>query len=68
MFVKVETQAMVAAPTKVPAKKGIKNSDGTINRQLTELACHYIKTYAFQIDTQRNPRIKDFDKIVCVAK
>ena len=32
------------------------------------LACHYIKTYAFSIDTLNNPRIKDFDEIVEVAK
>lgn len=33
-----------------------------------ELADHYIKAYAFQIDTQSNPRIKDFDEIVQVCK
>ncbi|MFZ4796304.1 MAG: hypothetical protein ACOYMA_02350 [Bacteroidia bacterium] len=32
------------------------------------LACSYIKTYAFTIDTLTNPRIKDFDEIVEVAK
>ena len=32
------------------------------------LACHYIKTYGFSIDTLNNPRIKDFDEIVTVAK
>jgi hypothetical protein len=32
------------------------------------LACSYIKTYAFTIDTLNNPRIKDFDEIVTVAK
>jgi hypothetical protein len=32
------------------------------------LACHYIKTYAFPIDVNTNPRIKDFDEIVNVAK
>jgi hypothetical protein len=32
------------------------------------IACHYIKTYAFSIDTLTNPRIKDFDEIVEVAK
>ncbi len=48
--------------------EGIKNADGTRNEKLTELACHYIKTYAFQIDTISNPRIKDFDKIVELAK
>ncbi len=50
------------------AMKGIQNPDGSINRPLTELACHYVKTYAFSIDTCRNPRIKDFDKIVQLAK
>lgn len=33
-----------------------------------ELADHYIKAYAFQIDTNTNPRIKDFDAIVKVCK
>lgn len=33
-----------------------------------ELADHYIKAYAFQIDTLTNPRIKDFDEIVKVCK
>ncbi len=32
------------------------------------LADHYIKAYAFQIDTSKNPRIKDFDAIVKVCK
>jgi hypothetical protein len=32
------------------------------------LADHYIKAYAFQIDTVNNPRIKDFDAIVKVCK
>ncbi len=32
------------------------------------LACHYIKTYAFSIDTFSNPRIRDFDEIVEIAK
>jgi hypothetical protein len=32
------------------------------------LADHYIKSYAFQIDADKNPRIADFDKIVKVAK
>ncbi|MBQ6771833.1 MAG: hypothetical protein IJP44_12775 [Bacteroidales bacterium] len=30
---------------------------------MTDLACHYIKAYAFQIRDD-NPRVKDFDKIV----
>ncbi len=32
------------------------------------LADHYIKAYAFQIDTNTNVRIKDFDEIVKVCK
>lgn len=44
------------------------NEDGSKNSEATVLACHYIKTYAFQIDTIQNPRIKDFDNIVALAK
>jgi hypothetical protein len=32
------------------------------------LACHYIKTYAFPIDLNTNPRIQDFDEIVSISK
>jgi hypothetical protein len=38
------------------------------NPPLRDLTCAYIKTYAFSIDTFTNPRIKDFDEIVKVAK
>ena len=48
-------------------KEGIKKEDGSKDEDLTRLACHYIKTYAFEIDTLTNPRIKDFDKIVDLA-
>lgn len=47
---------------------GVKNEDGTRNQAMTELACHYIKSYSFQIDVQTNPRIRDFDAIVELAK
>jgi len=47
---------------------GVKNPDGSRNQASTELACHYIKGYAFQIDTITNPRIKDLDEIVALAK
>ena len=50
------------------AKHGILESDGTKNEAQTTLACHYIKTYAFKIDTNTNPRIKDVDKIVRLCK
>jgi hypothetical protein len=33
------------------------------DRETTILACHYIKAYAFNLD-ERNPRVRDFDKIV----
>jgi hypothetical protein len=36
--------------------------------QIRELASQYIKSYAFRIDPTTNPRIKDFDKIVDLAK
>ncbi len=39
--------------------------EGHLKRELT---CAYVKTYAFSIDTLSNPRIKDFDEIVKVAK
>jgi hypothetical protein len=50
------------------AQKGILNSSGKYDTLLTPLACSYIKTYAFELDTFTNPRIKDFDKIVELAK
>lgn len=50
------------------SKEGIRNQAGEIDRAQTELACHYIKGYGFQIDTLRNPRIADFDVIVELAR
>lgn len=50
------------------AEHGIKNADGSTNWEATELATHYIKSYAFQIDTNTNSRIKDFDAIVRLTK
>ena len=49
-------------------KKGIYNKDGSKNDALTHLARTYVDIYAFQIDTLTNPRIKDFDNIVKLAK
>jgi hypothetical protein len=49
------------------ANAGIKDSNGDIDNSQTELACHYIKTYGFQIDTTNNPRIKDFNEIIELA-
>jgi len=50
------------------AHTGIRDSSGKIDQAMTELACHYIKAYGFQIDTLTNPRIKDFDDIVDLAR
>lgn len=50
------------------AYEGIKDEEGKIDRAQTELACHYIKAYGFQIDTLENPRIADFSAIVDLAR
>ena len=39
------------------------DANGQRDWDVTSLACHYIKTYAFKI-TEDNPRVKDFDAIV----
>jgi hypothetical protein len=39
-----------------------KNPDGSWDTKKIQLACHYVKTYAFNIK-ENNPRIKDFDFI-----
>ena len=46
---------------------GINDTIGNYDKKQTELACNYIKTYAFQIDTLNNPRIKDFNDIIELA-
>lgn len=50
------------------ANGGHLNPDGSWDKAKIDLACHYIKAYAFQIDTNTNPRIKDFDEIVKTCK
>ena len=45
------------------AWRGWHDFNGDYDPELTALACHYIKTYAFTI-TDENPRVKDFDDIV----
>ncbi len=42
--------------------------DGSWDMEKIQLATSYVKTYAFQIDTNTNPRIHDFDEIVRYAK
>ncbi|MEO6302416.1 MAG: hypothetical protein ABIP51_04530 [Bacteroidia bacterium] len=43
--------------------KGVLDENGNKNQEKTDVACHFIKNYAFKID-ENNPRIKDFDDIV----
>ena len=42
---------------------GLRDVEGRRDQEMTELACHYIKSYGFQI-TDDNPRLEDFDAIV----
>lgn len=44
------------------------NEDGSWDIPKIELTTHYIKNFAFDIDTASNPRIKEFDAIVKFAK
>ena len=41
--------------------------NGQRDWDLTALACHYIKTYSFEINDD-NPRVKDFDAIVALCR
>lgn len=43
--------------------KGIIDANGNKDQEKTNIACHFIKNYAFVIN-ENNPRIKDFDDIV----
>ena len=45
------------------AWRGWHDFNGEYDPEVTALACHYIKSYAFTI-TDKNPRVKDFDAIV----
>lgn len=49
-------------------KTGIRNADGSRNEASTQLACHFVKNYGFNIDTLSNPRIQDFNNIIDLAK
>lgn len=46
---------------------GCVDRNGENSQALSELACHYVKTYAFTIKDD-NPRLKDFDNIVKLAQ
>ena len=43
------------------------DANGQRDWDVTALACHYIKTYAFEINDD-NPRVKDFDAIVALCR
>ena len=49
------------------AYEGVKDSLGQRDQALTELTAHFIKNYGFQIH-DNNPRVRDFDRIVKLAK
>lgn len=49
------------------AWNGWRDDNGNRNQAKTELACHYIKTYAFNINDD-NPRVADFDAIVDLCR
>lgn len=50
------------------ANGSYKLADGTWDMPRIELACNYVKNYAFIIDPKTNPRIQDFDAICALAK
>lgn len=47
--------------------QGVPDANGNKDPEKTDIACHFIKNYAFVID-ENNPRIKDFDAIVQLCK
>ncbi len=49
------------------AWQGRHNYEGEYDPKWTELVCHYIKSYGFQIRDD-NPRLKDFDDIVALCR
>ena len=49
------------------AWRGCNNYEKVYDPKWTELACHYIKSYGFQIRDD-NPRLKDFDDIVALCR
>ncbi|MBL7921045.1 MAG: hypothetical protein JNJ40_12065 [Bacteroidia bacterium] len=47
--------------------KGILDVNGNKDQEKTDIACHFIKNYAFVIN-ENNPRIKDLDDIVLYCR
>ncbi|HBZ66185.1 MAG TPA: DUF4843 domain-containing protein [Bacteroidales bacterium] len=50
------------------SNNGIKDSNGNYDLPQTDLACHFIKSFGFQLDTLKNPRISDFNAIIELAR
>ena len=48
--------------------EGMKDENGNIDIPRKNLASHYLKAYGLQINFETNPRIKDFNNIVTLAK
>jgi hypothetical protein len=46
------------------AETGIKNEEGMRDEEKTLLATHYVKAFAFVIDTVDNPRIADIENVL----
>ena len=49
------------------AWRGWHDEEGNVDQEMTTLACHYVKSYAFQIQ-EDNPRLSDFDDIVDLCR
>ncbi len=47
--------------------KGVLDENGVKDKDKTEVACHFIKNYAFVL-SDNNPRVKDLDEIVNYCK
>jgi hypothetical protein len=50
------------------SRKGIRDTLGRYDQAMTELACHYIKSYAFTMNKHYRIRIQDMDRIITLAK
>ena len=46
---------------------GVRDQNGNRDEEMTQLTCHYIKSYGFNV-TENNVRVKDFDAIVKLCK
>lgn len=78
-YLKVQDNEFIKGPLPLPystvgdwdratANTCCRDSSGVPDLPKLELACHFVKAYAFNIDTLRHPRIKDFDEIISLCK